>query len=119
MDIISEYCNQFEGIRREWIEEFTTYMSEKHKDIPAVIWFRMPTYKIDSAYIAFSITKDYFGFHTNDKECFSMLSQSLDKAGFGKRSVRIKFTDEGAKTVLFNTIEYFVHKNTNRMEGSL
>ncbi len=113
MSSIEEYVNQFEGIKKEWILEFTDYMKQKHPDIEGIIWFRMPTYRIGTAYIAFSVTKDYFAFHTNDLACFTMCKDALDKAAFGKRSVKIKYTDDGAKLVLYNVIEFFSYSHAN------
>lgn len=119
MNPIDEYVNQFDGIRKEWILEFTQFMDMKHPELFGVIWFRMPTYKIDCFYIAFSVTKLYFAVHTNDSECFAMLKAGLDKASFGKKSARIKYSDEGAKRVIYNTIEFFSYKYRDGKAGEM
>ena len=116
MNDITTYIEQFEGVKRDWILEFTTYMNKKYPDITGTIWFRMPTYRLGHSYVAFSIAKDYFAFHTNDVECFLMLTTSLSKATFGKKSAKIKFTDDGAKPILYNVIDYFLYKNKNIIE---
>lgn len=116
MSAIEEYVNQFDGLRREWIEEYTNYMKEKHPEMEGVIWFRMPTYKVGCSYIAFSVTKAYFAIHTNDNECFQMLKSGLDKAAFGKRSAKVKYTDDGAKHVIYNAIEFFAFHSKSEPE---
>lgn len=110
MDEIEAYVNQFECEKREWIDEFTSYMREKHPQVKAKIWFRMPTYQVNNDYIAFSIAKDHFTFHTNDHECMQMVKDVLDRAKYGKRSVQIHFNDQDAKRVIYNTIELFARK---------
>lgn len=110
METVREYVTQFDGVKREWIEEYTAYMEEKHSELEETIWFRMPTYKIGCSYVAFSVSRDYFAVHTNDRECFAMLQKGLDKAAFGKRSAKIKYSDQGAKHVIYNMIEFFCFK---------
>ncbi len=110
MDIILNYVNQFEGIRREWIYEFTEYMSRKHPDIKPSLWFRMPTYRIGTLFFAFSAAKNHFTFHTNDAECMGILKKSLEKASFGKRSVKIKYKYKSESLAVYNMIEYLVNK---------
>ena len=117
MGVIEDYVNQFSELKRAWIAEYTEYMKEKHPELEAIIWLRMPCYRRNNTYLAFSVTKHYFAVHTNDKECFLMLQQGLDKASFGKRSARIKFTDDGAKHVIYNVIEYFCYKGNKPMEN--
>lgn len=121
LNSIEEYVNQFDGTKREWIEEYTAYMKEKHPEIEGVIWFRMPTYKMDCYYIAFACTKHYFAVHTNDSECFDLLKIGLDNSVFGKRSAKIRYSDDQAKHVVYNTIEFFVHKfqKDNRVPNTL
>lgn len=119
MDSIEGYVEQFEELRKAWIAEFTSYMKEKHSELEAVIWFRMPTYRKGCYYIAFSVAKQYFAVHTNDPECFRMLQEGLDKAAFGKRSAKIKYSDEAAKRVIYNAIEFFVfHQRTQEENES-
>ena len=57
MESIEEYVAQFDELKKAWIVEFTTHMKEKHPELEAVIWFRMPTYRKDCYYIAFSVAK--------------------------------------------------------------
>lgn len=110
MNSIEEYVTQFDGTKKDWITEYTQYMKEKHPDIEGVIWFRMPTYRMDCYYIAFACNKQYFAVHTNDSDCYELLKGGLDNSVFGKRSAKIRYSDERAKNVIYNTIEFFVHK---------
>ncbi|ABX42687.1 hypothetical protein Cphy_2326 [Lachnoclostridium phytofermentans ISDg] len=110
LDLILIYVNQFEGIKREWIYEFTEYMKTNHPDIKPVLWFRMPTYRVGTLFFAFSVTKNHFTFHTNDEECMEILKKSLHNASFGKRSAKIKYNDKSESYVIYNMIEYLVNK---------
>lgn len=110
MDSILNYVNQFDGIKREWISDFTEYMNLNHPDITPVMWFRMPTYRIGTLFFAFSVTKNHFTFHTNDEECMDILKKSFQKASFGKRSVQIKYKYKSDAYIIYNMIEYLVNK---------
>ncbi len=110
MDSVLDYVDQFDGIKREWINDFTEYMRIKHPDIKPVIWFRMPTYRIGTLFFAFSITKYHFTFHTNDEECMDILKKSFSIASFGKRSVKIKYKYKSESYVIYNMIEYLINK---------
>lgn len=119
MQTVDEYINQFESKQKQWIIEFVAYMREKHPEITETLSYKIPTYKFSNTYIAFSIAKNHFTFHTLDFDCIEMLKDQLPKATFGKGCAKIKYTDKEAKQILFQMFEYIIkrHKdNINKMK---
>ncbi|MDD5937290.1 MAG: hypothetical protein PUC65_17265 [Clostridiales bacterium] len=110
MSEIKAYVDQFEQEKREWILEFTQYMHDKHPEMKPTIWFRMPTYKKDNVYIAFSVAKQHFTVHTNDEQSFQLMKEALPDCKVGKRSIQIKYDQLDAKRVIYNTIEFLARK---------
>lgn len=110
MNEIEAYVNQFENEKREWIQEFTEYMQQKHPEMKQVIWFRMPTYRKDELYIAFSVAKHHFTVHTNEVKSFQLMKEALPDCKCGKRSIQIKYNQLDAKRVIYNTIEFLARK---------
>ena len=112
MDTIKDYIDLYEGQQRDWLVEFTNYMEKEFPNIPGAIWFKMPTYKFDDTYIAFSIAKTHFTFHTLDFDCIIELKSQLPKASFGKGCAKVKYTDTDAKAVLFQMCHQIVEKHS-------
>jgi hypothetical protein len=61
-----------------------------------------PTVAPDGRYIAFSVAKEHFTFHTLDFEAIDELKALLPEAKFGRGSAKIKFSDRAAIPVLFD-----------------
>lgn len=111
MKTVDEFMDQYEGIQRQWIETFVAYMRKHYSEIEEVISYGIPTYKFDKMYIAFSLAKTHFTFHTLDFEMIEMMKDWLPRAKFGKGSAKVKYDDKEAETVLFDCIGRIVERN--------
>jgi uncharacterized protein YdhG (YjbR/CyaY superfamily) len=111
MDSVDEYVNNFEGVKKEWLTIFITFMHENFPDIKETISYQMPTFKFNGTYIAFSIAKDHFSFHSIDFEMIDELKKLLPNAKFGRGCAKVKFEDRASIPVLFNTCKKIVQRN--------
>lgn len=102
MDTVNDYINSFEGVKREWLTTFVTFMRESFPDVQEKISYQMPTYKFNRQYISFSIAKDHFSFHTVDFQMIEELKALLPKAKFGKGCAKVKYDDKAAIPILFD-----------------
>jgi uncharacterized protein YdhG (YjbR/CyaY superfamily) len=77
MNTINDYINSFDGVKKEWLTPFITFMRERFPNVQETISYQMPTYKFNGKYIAFSVAKDHFFFHILDFEMIEELKVSL------------------------------------------
>ena len=105
MNTVEEYANRFEGEKKEWLMTFVSYMRETYPQIAEVISYQIPMYKFRKTYVAFSIAKDHFTFHTLDFDQIEALKERLPRAKFGKGSAKIPFNERGYIPVLKETID--------------
>jgi len=101
MDKVDDYINQFDNEQKEWLTTFVTFMRENYPNLPEIISYQMPTYKFNRTYIAFSVAKDHFSFHTLDFEMIEELKQQLPRAKFGKGCAKVKYSDRESIPILF------------------
>lgn len=111
MATVDDYVNGFEGAPREWLDTFVGFMRERFPALQEVISYGIPTYKFGRMFIAFSIAKDHFTFHTVDFEMIEELKARLPKAKFGKGSAKVKFADKAAIPVLFEAAREIVSRH--------
>jgi uncharacterized protein YdhG (YjbR/CyaY superfamily) len=98
---VDEYINAFEGEKREWLITMVTFMRDNFPELEETIFYQMPAFRLDRGYIAFSVAKDHFTYHTLDFRTIDELKSSLPSATFGRGSVKIRFSDREAIPVLF------------------
>lgn len=111
MGPVDEYINSFEGEKREWLNTMVTFMRQNFPDIRESIFYQMPAFRFDGQYIAFSVAKDHFSFHTLDFEMIEELKGRLPKAKFGKGSAKIKYSDRAAIPILFDICRKIVDRS--------
>jgi uncharacterized protein YdhG (YjbR/CyaY superfamily) len=111
---VNEYVNNYEGEKKEWLVTFITYMRENFPDISEVISYQIPTYKFNHTYIAFSIAKEHFTFHTLDFEMIEELKTLLPRAKFGKGSAKVKFDDHDSIPILKKMIHKIVKRKMEK-----
>jgi uncharacterized protein YdhG (YjbR/CyaY superfamily) len=111
MGTVDDYVNSFEGEKKEWLTTFVTFMRENFPAIQETISYQMPMYKFNRNYIAFSIAKDHFTFHSLDFEMIEALKKLLPKAKFGKGSAKINYNDKAAIPVLFEMSKRIVERS--------
>ncbi|HCT63668.1 MAG TPA: hypothetical protein DIC60_00035 [Lachnospiraceae bacterium] len=111
MDSVNDYINNFEGVPKEWLTTFITFMRENFPDVREMISYKMPMYKFNGKYIAFSIAKDHFSFHSLDFEMIEELKSLLPNAKFGKGCAKVKFNDRAAIPILFNMCRKIVDRS--------
>lgn len=115
MDTVNDYINSFEGVKKEWLTTFVTFMRENFPNVQEKMSYQMPTYKFNGKYIAFSIAKDHFSFHTLDFEMIEELKVLLPKAKFGKGCAKVKYNDNAAITILFDMCRKIVDRSKATM----
>lgn len=113
MDAVNDYINRYAGVKKEWLTTFIAFMRENLPDIRETISYKMPMYTFNGTYIAFSIAKDHFSFHTLDFEMIEELKHLLPKAKFGKGCAKVRFDDTAAIPVLFAMSRKIVERSRN------
>jgi uncharacterized protein YdhG (YjbR/CyaY superfamily) len=111
MKAVDEYVNSFEGEKKEWLATFITFMRENFPEIPEIISYQMPMFKFNRMYVAFSVAKDHFTFHTLDFEMIDELKNLLSKAKFGKGSAKVSYADKESIPILFDMIRKIIARN--------
>jgi uncharacterized protein YdhG (YjbR/CyaY superfamily) len=102
MSAVDDYVNRYDGEKKEWLTTMVTFMRQTFPGAKETISYQMPMYKFDGQYIAFSVAKDHFTFHTVDFEMIEELKSLLPKAKFGRGSAKIDYSDRAAIPVLFD-----------------
>jgi uncharacterized protein YdhG (YjbR/CyaY superfamily) len=108
---IDEYINSYKGEPKEWLITFVAFMRENYPDIPEIISYQIPTWKFNRTYIAFSVAKDHFTFHTLDFKTIEELKTLLPRAKFGRGSAKVKYTDRESIPILFDMARKIVARN--------
>ena len=111
MNAVDEYVNHFEGEQKEWLSTFVAFMRENFPEIPEIISYQMPMFKFNKTYIAFSLAKEHFTYHSLDFEMIEELKKLLPMAKFGKGSAKVSYTDKAAIPVLFEMSRKIVARN--------
>lgn len=109
---IEDYIGQYEGEQKEWLLTFVTFMNKNYPRIEGKISYQMPMYKLKDCYIAFSVAKDHFSFHTLDFEMIEELHKLLTKAKFGKGCAKVKYADKEVIPILFNYCHKIIKKHS-------
>lgn len=104
MDIIQAYINQFEGTKREWLEQLITFMRFETK-LEETFDYKMPTYKGYGFYIAFAAQKNYFSFYTDEASVLEIFQAEMPRTQLGKSCAKIKYTEADAVNVMINIIK--------------
>lgn len=87
-------------------------MRESFPHLQEKISYQMPTYKFNGQYIAFSVAKDHFSFHTLDFEMIEELKMLLPRAKFGKGCAKVRYDDKAAIPILFAMCRKIVARST-------
>jgi len=98
---VNDYINNFEGEKKEWLTTFVTFMRENFPETQETISYQMPTFKFNKKYIAFSVAKDHFSYHSLDFEMIEALKSLLPRAKFGKGCAKVDYNDRAAIPILF------------------
>lgn len=113
MNSVDDYVNGFEGTKKEWLTTLVAFMRESFPNAVETISYQMPMYKFDRQYIAFSVAKDHFSFHTIDFEMIGELKGTLPKAKFGRGCAKIGYDDKAAIPILFDACRRIVERSKN------
>ncbi|HWP97948.1 MAG TPA: DUF1801 domain-containing protein [Syntrophomonadaceae bacterium] len=111
MDTVNDYINSFEGVKKEWLTIMVAFMRETFPNVQEKISYQMPTYNFNRQYIAFSLAKEHFSFHTLDFEMIEELKVLLPKAKFGKGCAKIKYNDTEAIPILFDMCRKIIKRS--------
>lgn len=108
---VDEYVNSFDGVKKDWLLTFVNFMRENYPEIPERISYQIPMWKLNQQYVAFSVAKEHFTFHTLDFEMIEELKSLLPGAKFGKGSAKIPYEDRAARQVLFDMIRKIMERS--------
>ncbi len=114
---VDDYINSFEGEKKEWLTTMVTFMRQNFPELQETIFYQMPAFKFDGQYIAFSVAKDHFSFHTLDFEMIEELKILLPNAKFGRGSAKIRFTDRAAIPILFEMCRKIIARSSTGGAG--
>ena len=109
-DAVDKYMDRFEGEKKEWLTTMVEFTRNTFPELEERMFYGMPAFRFDGGYIAFSVAKDHFTFHTLDFDMVEELKARLPKAGFGRGSVKVKFADREAIPVLFEASKTIVNR---------
>ena len=116
--IIDDYINNFDGEKKEWLTTMITFMRENFPEIPETISYQMPMYRFNGTYIAFSVAKDHFSFHSLDFAMIEELKNRLPRAKFGKGCAKVNYTDRESIPILFEMSKTIVERNRTKQANS-
>lgn len=106
-----EYVDLLDSPGKEWLAEFLAYMAERHAELEPVMFRQRPMFKVGKSYVLFSVAKEHFAVHTLNFDLIEQTKEKLPRAGYGKGSVKVKFTDAKAKPVLKELCDEVVRLN--------
>lgn len=112
MNGVDDYIARFDGEKREWLETFVAFMRETYPELPERISYGMPMWKFGGTYVAFSVARDHFTFHTLDFDVLEALKAQLPGASFGRGSAKVKFAERAAIPVLRQACRTIVERHT-------
>jgi uncharacterized protein YdhG (YjbR/CyaY superfamily) len=108
MDTVEEYLDSLPEPARTWVSEFVDDTAAHYPSVPPVMFRQRPMFKFGSSYqqgyVMFTAAKAHFTVHSVEFELIEQLKTRLPRAGFGKGSVKVRFTDEAAKPALFDYV---------------
>ncbi|MBE0695806.1 MAG: DUF1801 domain-containing protein [Anaerolineaceae bacterium] len=113
MNPVNDFLSNFDGEKREWLLTFISFMRENYPEIPETISYQIPTYKFNKKYIAFSVAKDHFSFHSLDFEMIESLKSLLPKAKFAKGCAKVNYKDREYIPILFDMCKIIVERNAS------
>jgi uncharacterized protein YdhG (YjbR/CyaY superfamily) len=111
MNPVDDFINSFDGEKKEWLTTFVTFMRENYPEIPETISYQIPTFKFNKKYIAFSVAKEHFTYHSLDFEMIDELKTLLPRAKFGRGSAKVNFADTEYIPVLFEMSKRIVERS--------
>jgi uncharacterized protein YdhG (YjbR/CyaY superfamily) len=111
MNPVDAFVESYEGEKREWLRLFVDHMRTHYPQATEVISYQIPTFKLNKIYIAFSVAKTHFSFHTLDFEVIEGLKVRLPEAKFGKGCAKVKYSDQEAIPILLETCAIIMERS--------
>ncbi len=118
MNTIYEYVNQFQGIKREWLEKLVIFMREETQ-LQECFDYKMLTYKGHNFYIAFASQKNYFSFYTDEARVLEIFKAEIPSTSLGKSCARIKYKEQDAVNVMMHIIKEIIVMNRDTKKGTV
>jgi uncharacterized protein YdhG (YjbR/CyaY superfamily) len=115
---VDEYINTHEGVKKEWLTTLVTFMRENYPEIQETISYQMPMYKFQGKYIAFSVAKEHFSFHSLDFDMIEALKARLPKAKFGRGCAKVRYVDREYLPILFEMVRTIIERNQSAGAGA-
>lgn len=109
---VDEYLAFLTDPGRSWVQEFVDFMRREYPGVSEGISYQIPTYKVGNTYVAFSVAKDHFTFHTLDFERLEVLKKELPDIRYGRGSAKVPYDDEEAKPALYAAIRDIIARQT-------
>lgn len=112
-DEIQDYIlSEPDETHREALAWFIAYMGKTHPGLKPVISYGIPTYKLGGKrrYVAFSLAKDHYTFHSTDFDIIDELRGKIPGAGKGRGSIHLKYDDPAVWAVVVAAIAAIVSR---------
>lgn len=115
MSKIQNYLEQFEDVKREWVEQLVLFMREETQ-LQECFDYKMPTYKGHDFYIAFAAQKNYFSFYTDEGSVLEIFKAEMPSTSLGESCARIKYKEQDALNIMMNIIKEIIsmHRDTRK-----
>lgn len=101
---VEEYLDSLDEPARTWVSEFVDDTATRYPSVPLVMFRQRPMFKFGTSYqqgyVMFTAARTHFTVHSVEFDLIDELRTRLPRAGFGKGSVKVRFTDVAAKPVL-------------------
>jgi hypothetical protein len=103
MDLVDNYINSLDGIKKETASTLTNFIRQTYPDIDETFEHNMPAYKVDGKLVlSFAALKSYFSFYTNDTRILKLTKELLPGTSLGKSCARIKYSEENLIEILID-----------------
>lgn len=110
-----DYIASLPEVPAAWVREFQAYVATTYPWVPLVMFRSVPMFKFGTSYldgyVMFTAAKAHFTTHALEFDLIEELQGRLPSASFGKGSIKVKYTDEAAKPVLYEFVDEVMRRN--------
>jgi hypothetical protein len=108
IETVSQYLDSLPEVARAWAAEFIDDTAARYPSVPLILFRQRPMFKFgrsyQQGYVMFTAAKAHFSVHSVEFDLIEELKAELPGAAFGKGNVKVRFTDEAAKPVLYDYV---------------
>jgi hypothetical protein len=108
LETVEEYLDSLAEPARSWVAEFVADTREHYPSVPPFMFRQRPMFKFgrsyQQGYVMFTAARAHFSVHSVEFDLIEQLKADLPGATFGKGNVKVRYTDEAAKPVLYDYV---------------